>query len=527
MKVVTAHTMQELDRRAINEFGIPGRELMENAGRGCAEHILAAYGSRNKNHAVIIAGKGNNGGDGYVIARHLLDKGWQVLVIVLAKQEEITGDALTNLVLLPDEMVSYCPAEGTLTEQHSDDIQQAAVVVDALLGTGLKNDLRGTYLEAVALINAAPGKVVAVDIPSGVHGTTGRILGQAVQADLTVSFGFAKLGHLLYPGAQQTGRLVVIDIGIPRQLMQEVTGYDYLNEKFVAPLLRPRDRQSHKGSYGHCLIIAGSTGKTGAAALSANATVRCGAGLVTLATPETINPILEIKTTEAMTVPLPDGGSGHLTSASLTQLERLLIGKQAVALGPGIDRHPETISLVQRLVAMITLPMVIDADGLNALAEDITILHTKKSSALVLTPHPGEMSRLLGSPLPDMAAVRISVAQDFARSYGVYLVLKGAHTIIAGPNGQASINGSGNPGMANGGMGDVLTGVITALLGQGYHPWQACQLAVFVHGLAGDMVANEKGEYGMNASDVAEMLPLAFNRLLHLPGVVRRAATRT
>ena len=527
MKVVTAHTMQELDRRAILEYGIPGRELMESAGRGCAEHILAAYGGRRGNHAVILAGKGNNGGDGYVIARHLLEKGWRVLVIVLARREEITGDALTNLVLLPDESVSFCPTEGELTEKHSDDLQQAAVVVDALLGTGLKNDLQGIYLEAVVRINAAPGKVVAVDIPSGVHGTTGRILGQAVKADLTVSFGFAKLGHLLYPGAEQTGRLVVIDIGIPPQLMAAATDYDYLNEKAVAPLLHPRDRQAHKGNFGHCLIIAGSTGKSGAAALAANSAVCSGAGLVTLATPETIHPVLEIKTTEAMTVPLPDAGSGYLTSYGLPLIEKLLVGKTALALGPGIDRRPDTVSLVQRLVETVTLPMVIDADGLNALADDITILQHKKSANIILTPHPGEMARLLGTALPDMAVIRISVAQDFARSYGVYVVLKGARTIIASPDGQAAINGSGNPGMASGGMGDVLTGVITALVCQGYSPWQACQLGVFVHGLAGDIVATEKGEIGIRASDLIAVLPLAFNRLLHLPGIVRPAPART
>lgn len=526
MKVVTAHTMQELDRRAINEYGIPGRELMESAGRGCAEHILSAYGGRPNISAVILAGKGNNGGDGYVIARHLLEKGWQVRVIVMTRREEIIGDALINLVLLPDEVLSFCPDTGELAARHHDDLQRATVVVDALLGTGLKSDLKGVYLEAVSAINAAPGKVVAVDIPTGVHGTTGRILGQAVQADLTISFGFAKLGQLLYPGAQQTGRLVVIDIGIPPRLMAEVVGYDYLNEKAMAPLVQPRDRQAHKGTFGHSLIIAGSTGKSGAAALAANSAVRSGAGLVTLAAPEKINPILEIKTTEAMTVALPDAGCGYLNESHAPLIEQLLTGKNTVALGPGIDRQSTTISLVQHLVETIKLPLVIDADGLNALAEDVSVLKRKQSADIVLTPHPGEMARLLGTALPDMAAVRISVAQEFARTYGVYVVLKGAHTIIAAPNGQAAINGSGNPGMASGGMGDVLTGVITALLGQGYATWQACTLGVFVHGLAGDMVANEKGEIGMNASDVIEMLPQAFNRLAHLPGKLGRTAVR-
>lgn len=517
MKIVTAHTMQELDRRAIEEYSIPGRELMELAGKGCAEHILAAYGTRSSKKVVILAGKGNNGGDGYVIARYLLGKGWQVLVIVLAERAAIHGDALTNLVLLPDEILSFCPDEGEITEKHTDDLLQADLLVDALLGTGLRNDLQGVYLEAVELINRSPGKVVAVDIPTGVHGTTGRILGTAVRANLTVTFAAAKLGHVLYPAADTVGRLVIVDIGIPPQLLNNATGYDFLNEKLMAPLVKRRDRQAHKGHFGHCLIIAGSPGKTGAAALAANSAVRTGAGLVTLAVPESLNQILELKTTEAMTLPLPDAGTGHLTTHVLPVLERQLPGKQALAIGPGIDRRPAGVTVVHTLIETVSAPMVIDADGLNALAEDITVLQRKRSANIVLTPHPGEMSRLLGSSIPDVAAIRISVAQEFARTHGVYVVLKGARTIVAAPNGMAAINGSGNPGMASGGMGDVLTGVIVSLLGQGYTTWNACRLGVFLHGLAGDLVAMEQGETGMTASDLIERLPLAFNRLLNAP----------
>ncbi len=517
MKIVTAHTMQELDRRAIEEYGIPGRELMEAAGKGCAEHILAAYGTRANKRAVILAGKGNNGGDGYVIARYLLEKSWKVLVIVLAERDAIHGDALINLVLLPEEILSFCPGEGELTEKHADDLQSAAVLIDALLGTGLRNDLQGIYLEAVELINAAPGKVVAVDIPTGIHGTTGRILGQAVHANMTVSFGVAKLGHVLYPAAEYVGRLVIVDIGIPPQLLEDAVGYDFLNEKLIAPLIKRRERQAHKGVYGHCLIIAGSTGKTGAAALAANSAVRTGSGLVTLAVPESLNAILEVKTTEAMTLPLPDAGSGHLTTHAIATIEKYLPGKSALAIGPGIDRRPASVTVVQTLVENVALPMVIDADALNAIAEDTTVLHRRRSLNIILTPHPGEMSRLLGSSIPDVAAIRISVAQEFARTFGVYVVLKGARTIIAAPNGMAAINGSGNPGMASGGMGDVLTGIIVSLLGQGYSAWNACRLGVFIHGLAGDLVAMEQGEIGMTATDLMERIPAVLNRLVNLP----------
>ncbi|MSN24453.1 MAG: NAD(P)H-hydrate dehydratase [Geobacter sp.] len=512
MKVVSAHTMQETDKRAIEEFKIPGLELMEKAGCSCVEEIVAEFGLKGR--AVIMAGKGNNGGDGYVIARLLGQKGWNVKVIILAEQNQVGGDAAINLEKIPAAWTNFCVHEGQLAALHMEEIFQADVIVDAMLGTGLRSDVSGVYQEAIDLVNASGRPVLSVDIPSGIHGTTGRVLGDAVRAYITVTFAFAKLGHVLYPGAEHTGRLVVADVGIPQQLMETASGYDFLNQETMRPLLHRRDRQAHKGVFGHCLIIAGSTGKTGAAALSANSAVRAGSGLVTLAVAEGINSILETKTTEAMTVPLPDAGSGHLSSSSFPSIEKLLPGKDSVAIGPGLDRRPGTVALVQALVETITLPLVIDADGLNALAEDMTVLRRKKSKQVILTPHHGEMSRLLGTSIPDVDAIRISVAQEFARNYGVFLVLKGARTIIASPDGVAAINGSGNPGMATGGMGDVLTGIIVSLLGQGYPAWDACRLGVFIHGYAADMVAEEKGEIGINASDVQEMLPFAYNKLL-------------
>lgn len=512
MKVVTAHTMQATDRRAIEEFAIPGLRLMENAGRVCVEEIIEQFGQTG--HAMIMAGKGNNGGDGYVIARLLARKGWSVKVIILAERGQISGDAAANLARLSAGITSFCTDEGQLTTLHMDEILKTDLIVDAMLGTGLSSDIGGIYREAVELLNASGRPIVSVDIPSGIHGTTGRVLGDAIRADMTVTFAFAKLGLVLHPGAEHTGRLVVADIGIPQTLMEGAPGYDFLNEEAIRPLLKRRDRQAHKGVFGHCLIIAGSTGKTGAAALSANSAVRAGSGLVTLAAAESIHSILETKTTEAMTVPIPDAGSGHLSSSAFPSIEKLLAGKDAVAIGPGLDRRPGTAALLQTLVDTIDLPLVIDADGLNALAEDMSVLRRKKSMQVVLTPHPGEMSRLLGTSIPDVEAIRISTAQEFARSYDVYLVLKGARTIIAAPDGSAAINGSGNPGMASGGMGDVLTGIIVSLLGQGYSAWDACRLGVFIHGYAADMVAAEKGEIGLNASDVQEKLPYAYNQLL-------------
>ncbi|NVN89372.1 MAG: NAD(P)H-hydrate dehydratase [Desulfuromonadales bacterium] len=514
MKVVTSHTMQDIDKQAINEFGISSLELMENAGRSCTDIIIGEFGHTGHKRVLILSGKGNNGGDGHVIARQLSQKGWNVKVLVLAERDQIKGDAAFNLEQLPQELVSFCPQLGQLSGLHRTDIIQADLIVDALLGTGLSNDIAGAYQEAVELINSSGRPVLAVDIPSGIHGTTGRILGCAVRADITVTFAFAKLGHVLYPGAEHIGRLIVTDIGIPPTLMESAPGYDFLNELGMRPLLRRRDRQGHKGDFGHCLFIAGSTGKTGAAALCANAAVRAGSGLVTLAVPESLHHILEMKTTEAMTVPLPDSVSGHLASSAYPTIVSLLKSKDVLAIGPGIDRRPGTVALVHTLVESVELPMVIDADGLNALATDITVLQRKKSATIILTPHPGEMARLLGASIPDVDAIRISVAQEFARTYGVFLVLKGARTIIASPDGAAAINGSGNPGMASGGMGDVLTGIITSLLGQGYSAWDACRLGVFIHGFSADMVAQTKGEVGINATDVQENIPHAYKRLM-------------
>ncbi|MBC8017019.1 MAG: NAD(P)H-hydrate dehydratase [Verrucomicrobia bacterium] len=513
MKVVTSHSMQEIDKQTIAEFGIPGLQLMENAGRSCAEEIIRHFGHTGHKRAVILAGKGNNGGDGYVIARHLSQQGWNVRVCILGERDQVGGDAGINLEQLPPAMTTFCRQEGELSTLLHEEIRLADVLVDAILGTGLSSDVSGLYLEAVELVNSSGIPVVAVDIPSGIHGTTGRVLGSAIRADITVTFAIAKLGHVLYPGAEFTGRLVVADIGIPTAVMEKAPGYDFLNQEDMSPLLRRRNRQSHKGNFGHCLFIAGSTGKTGAAALCANSAVRAGSGLVTLAVPESLHHILEIKTTEVMTVPLPDSVSGHLASSAFPAIVKLLADKDCLAIGPGIDRRPGTVALVHTLVESVDLPMVIDADGLNALAEDINVLRRKKSASVILTPHPGEMARLLGTSIPDVDAIRISVAQEFARNYGIYLVLKGARTIIAAPTGMAAINGSGNPGMSSGGMGDVLTGIITSLLGQRYSAWDACRLGVFIHGFAADLVAEEVGEIGICATDVLNRLPTAYNTL--------------
>ncbi|TWJ13882.1 NAD(P)H-hydrate dehydratase [Geobacter argillaceus] len=512
MKVVTGAVMQQMDRRTIEEYGVPGLALMENAGRVCALAIHEAYGNRPGPSAVILAGKGNNGGDGYVIARMLREMEWSVMLVVLARREEIGGDALVNLERLPDDLPRFC-----LTEQELNKVAPglagATVVVDALLGTGLKSEVQGLYAATIAMINDCGRPVVAVDIPSGINAASGKVLGCAVRADLTATFALAKLGHVLYPGADYAGELLVRDIGIPRAVADEAAGYDYLDPAAANALLCPRSRTAHKGSNGHCLVIAGATGKTGAAAMAANSAVRAGAGLVTLAVPATLHAILEVKTTEAMTVPLQDGGRGYLGADARADIMQVLAGRNAVALGPGLGWHSDTAQLVRRLVELVAAPLVIDADGLNAVSEEPAVLQRTLSSSVILTPHPGEMARLAGITIAEVENDRIGTAGTFAREHGVYLVLKGARTVIAAPDGRVAVNGSGNPGMATGGMGDVLAGVLTALLAQGYDPFTACCLGVFCHGLAGDLVAQDKGEIGMSAMDVQEMLPYAFKRI--------------
>ena len=512
MKIVSAEAMRLAERMAMDRYGIPGRLLMESAGRCCCDAIIEEFGAGNGRKALIVAGKGNNGGDGYVIARFLRRCGWAVKVLVVAGKEEISGDALVNLELLDQKDVLFCPAVSDI-DDHAFSFDSADIIVDALFGIGLSKEVLNPQKHVIELVNRSGKPVVSVDIPSGIDGSTGRVLGAGVMARTTVTFGFAKLGHVLYPGREHTGRLVVVDIGLPDQVATWTEGCEFLDCAAARLILRRRDRSGHKGDFGHCLIVAGSTGKTGAAALAANSAVRAGAGLVTLAVPATLNPILELKTTEAMTFPLDDAGMGFLGERNGETIIQALQRKSVLALGPGIGREEDTFSLVKRLVRECDLPMVIDADGLNAIAEDKSILGEKRSSIMVLTPHPGEMSRLANLSIKEIETDRIAAAREFAARYGVFVVLKGAGTIIASPRGETAVNGSGNPGMASGGMGDVLTGVIASLLGQGYEPMEACRLGVFIHGLAADLAAEEKGEIGINATDVQERLPLAFRKV--------------
>jgi len=514
MKAVSGQVMQLMDKRAIGEFGVPGLDLMERAGKGCADAIAEAFGPGDGKRALIVAGKGNNGGDGFVISRLLSERGWEAPVLLLADPEGVAGDAAANLARLQPGVVKSLP-HGVAGEEEL--FKGAAVIVDALLGTGVKSEVTGIYAEAIDMMNAAGVPVVAVDIPSGIDAGSGKVLGHAVRAEFTVSFALPKLGNVLYPGAELGGRLIVADIGMPDRVVAEAPGCEFVDLDCAKRLFRPRSAVAHKGSNGHCLVIAGSTGKTGAAAMAANSALRCGAGLVTLAVPALLNPVLEVKSTEAMTLPVGSGEKGHFQAGSLGKLLKAAAGKDAVALGPGLGTDPSTVYLVHSLVASLPEALVLDADALNAVAAAPEFLLRRRGKVTVLTPHPGEMARLCGCRIPEVEADRIGTAREFAARFGVYLILKGARSIIAAPDGGIAINGSGNPGMATGGMGDVLTGVVAALIGQGYHPFTACRLGAFVHGYAADLLVERTGTQGMTATDVQEALPTAL-RLLSRQG---------
>ncbi len=512
MKAVTARVMQALDRQTINDYGISGFELMARAGANVAAIIMARYSSSGSRSVLILAGKGNNGGDGFVVARRLAEAGWQVTLLLFAEPESLCGDAKAHYDLIHSAVDQRHFHKLTHAEVSSL-LLDSVVVVDALFGTGLKSGLTGSYAEAARLVNAGGRPVVAVDIASGVDATSGEVPGEALRAEITVTFGAAKIGHFLYPGAESLGELIVTDIGIPSDLLAKVPFVEIIDEKYAAGLVKLRNRTAHKGSCGHCLIVAGSRGKSGAAAMTANSAMRSGAGLVTLAAPCGIHSVLEMKTTEVMTVPLSESPGGTLAFDSLAEITRLFAGKNAAAIGPGLGLDEETVAVVRNVLAFVKIPLVLDADALNAVAEDISCLQVSSSPALVLTPHPGEMARLASADIAEIESDRLEAARSFATDNGCYLVLKGARTAIAAPDGRLAINLSGNPGMASGGMGDVLSGVITALLGQGYEPFAACCLGVFCHGLSGDMVAAEKGEVGLIATDVQAMLPYAIKKL--------------
>ena len=508
MKIVSAQDMQELDRKAIAS-GIPGSELMERAGRGVFDAIREEFPDQLFRGVVIVCGKGNNGGDGFVVARHCHKLGIPVTVFLLSAAEKLTGDARKSFEHYSAVSGQYreIQSEAELSEL-SEALRRAGVIVDALLGTGLSSPVSGLYRAVIDAINAVKGCcVVAVDVPSGVDATSGAVLGAAVHSHMTCTFGLPKRGLVNGQGATCAGKIIVIDIGIPPEFVEALDVREYfLTREDLVGALPSRSPHAHKGTFGHVLVIAGSPGMTGAAALAGQAALRTGAGLVTVAVPETLNAILETKLTEVMTLPLPDAGRGFFCMDAVRFLTKNLDGKNAVIIGPGLSRHEETQAAIRAFLADCTVPMVIDADGLNAVACDLTCLARLRSPAIV-TPHPGEMARLMRCATAEVQRDRIGCSRKFATDYGVLVVLKGALTVIAAPDGSIFVNPTGNPGMATGGMGDALTGMIGGLIAQSIEPVRAAQLATFVHGSIGDLLARERAPLGILASDIIERIP--------------------
>ena len=517
MKLVSARAMRALDERTINEAGTPGHVLMERAGAGAARAFVATFPEIVGKNVTVFCGKGNNGGDGLVIARLLSEMGTPARAALLGEAAGLSGD--------PARMLSQARAAGVrVDEVTSEDalsalgpaLSESAGIVDALFGTGLERPVAGLSACAIERMNGRrrDQRALAVDISSGVDATTGAILGEALRADLTVTFGLPKLGHVLFPGAALAGRLQVVDIGIPETYVGEAEIQDAIMTRAAALRAFPdRPKDAHKGSFGHLLIIAGSPGKTGAAAMTAQAAMRCGTGLVTLAVPESLAAVLAVKLTEAMCEGVAETDARTLGRKASERIATLSEGKSALAIGPGLSTHPETVDLVRDLARTETRPMLMDADALNALAGHLDAL-ADCSGPRVLTPHPGEMGRLLGVDAERVNADRIGAARGFARTQGVVLVLKGAHTVIAAPDGQVRVNLTGNPGMASGGMGDALSGIISGFLAQGVPPFEAACLGVYLHGLAGDLAARELGTVGLLASDLIARLPATIDTLL-------------
>ena len=514
IKVVTAKEMQQLDRRATAEYGIPSLVLMENAGAETTREMLAAFPALLRSRVTILCGRGNNGGDGFVVARHLLNRGAMVETFLFARREDVGGDARINLEIL--EKTGAAPTEvrdaGGMVAL-SDRLTSSDVVVDALLGTGTRGAVTGVLAEAIELVNRAGHPVVAVDIPSGLVADDPEPPGPSIRATLTVTFALPKRCLLLYPAAGYAGTIRVVPIGIPSSLCQDPELLLGLLEAHdVASAFPPRDPAAHKGTFGHVLVVAGSVGKTGAAALASLAALRAGAGLVTLAIPQSLNDVMEVKLTEVMTEPVPETEARSIGQEALDRLLRLAEGKSAVAIGPGLGTHPSTQKLVHELLSALRLPIVLDADGINALAGRADLL-ARAGGPVIVTPHPGELSRLLDVPRDELLRRRVPLVQDAASRLRVTLVLKTAHTIIASPARDAMVVPTGNPGMATGGTGDVLTGLIAGLVAQGVAPGLAAQSGAYVHGLAGDLAAARLGQEAMLAGDLLDHVPDAIQQV--------------
>jgi hydroxyethylthiazole kinase-like uncharacterized protein yjeF len=516
MEILTGEQMRRVDRRAIDTLGIAGLLLMESAGRAIAEALHADFPDARARGVLVLCGKGNNGGDGLVAARFLARTGLVPKVVLLAEGGDLSGDAGTNLRAARASGLTVLEAPDSETwERHRGLLsERGPVVLDALLGTGVSGGARGLLARVIDDVNRSRATVVSVDLPSGLDADSCRVEGAAVKATRTYTLCRPKIPLVLEPASLFAGAWRVLPIGIPdAAVAEEKPDLEWLDAAAVRGALPPRPAGAHKGTYGHLLAVAGSRGKAGAAALVARAALRSGVGLVTVATTSSALPVVAAQQAEVMTEPLDETSSGAISAPASARILDLLASRDALALGPGLGTDRSTQEMVKAVLAGRSRPAVVDADGLNALAagggEALRSVGSP-ASPWILTPHPGEAARLLESSAAAVQEDRLGAARRLADAAGAVVVLKGHRTVIAAPRGQASINASGNPGMATAGSGDVLTGIVGALLARGLDPVLACRIAVFVHGDAGDRAAAEKGQEGMIAADLSERLPEAL-----------------
>ncbi len=512
IKILNTAQIQSCDRVAIDDYGIPGLVLMENAGTQVVEAMEEFFESDAPGSVAVCCGKGNNGGDGFVVARHLYNLGRDVHAYLFGSADQLQGSPATHHAMAQALGVPITEIpDADAWEGHYAALEGYDCIVDALFGTGITGGLRGHYGDVVDAINAAGAAVVAVDLPSGLSADTGNVEGPVVDADLTVTFAAAKLCHVLSPAEDYCGEIYVVDIGIPEASIATIDDpVLMLTPEHCADLLVPRLSDTHKGTYGRVLVVAGAAGTTGAAVLSALGALRGGAGLVTVATPNSVYPIIAGQITEALVRPLTCAAEGEgLGLDAVDEVLELVGSTDVLAIGPGVGTNPETAEAVRRIISQAGVPTVIDADGLNALVGNLEQV-SEAEDPRILTPHPGEMARLLGCSTDDVQSDRLASARRLAVETDALVVLKGHRTVLAQPVGPLVLNPTGNPGMATGGSGDVLTGLIAAFLAQRLEPEAAAELGVFAHGAAGDMAADELGEVALIAGDLVDFLPDVF-----------------